>query len=134
MNTTPTRWTVTDVAARFEEAAYTVRRLPPVRVQGYVSTWPPIVHTVMEQLQSDRKPLRLGPPAADAISRMEETIQWIFFLEDEDERRLIWLRAACVPWKLICRRMGCGRTKAWQLWTVALLKIVLRLNSKKRGR
>jgi hypothetical protein len=28
-------WTIEDVAARFEEAPSTGRRLPPVRVQGY---------------------------------------------------------------------------------------------------
>ncbi len=128
------KWTVTDVTDRFEEAAYTLRRMPPVRVQGYVSTWPDIVRTAMEQLQQDRLPMRLGPPQADAISRMEETIQWIFWLEDEDERRLIWLRAERVVWKRICWRIGCGRTKAWQMWTIALLRIVTRLNAKHGGR
>lgn len=130
----PKKWTVTDVADRFEDAVYTLKRLPPVKVQGYFSTWPPIVRTVMEQLQEDRVPLRLGPPSSDAVSRMEETIQWIFFLDDEDERRLVWLRAARVPWKPICWRIGCGRTKAWQMWTIALLKIAMRLNAKQRGR
>lgn len=128
------KWTVTDVADRFEDAAYTLKRLPSVRVQGYFSTWPPIVRTTMEQLQEDHVPLRLGPPSAEAITRMEETIQWIFFLDDEGERRLIWLRAARVPWKPICWRIGCGRTKAWQMWTIALLKIAMRLNAKQRGR
>ncbi len=128
------KWTVTDVADRFEEAAATLKRMPPVKVQGYFNAWPEVVRTVMEQLQADRLPMRLGPPPADAISRMEETIEWIFFLEDEDERRLIWLRAERVVWKRICWRIGCGRTKAWQMWTVALLRIVTRLNAKQGGR
>jgi len=126
-------WTVTDIADRFEEAAQTLKRLPPVRVQGYSSTWPEIVRTVMEQLQADRLPMRLGPPLPDAISRMEETINWVFWLE-EDERRLVWLRAARVPWRPICWQLGCGRTKAWQMWTIALLKVATRLNSKPGGR
>lgn len=29
-------WSVDDVAERFREAAQTARRLPPVRVQGYL--------------------------------------------------------------------------------------------------
>ncbi len=132
--TVPEKWTVTDVADRFEEAAYTLKRLPPVKVQGFFSTWPAIVRTVAEQLAEDRLPMRLGPPSAEAVARMEETIQWIFFLDDEAERRLIWLRAARVPWKPICYRIGCGRTKAWQMWTIALLKIAMRLNAKQRGR
>ena len=128
------RWNVIDIVERFEEAIYTLKRLPPVRVQGFFSTWPPIVRTTMEELQAERLPFRLGPPSADAISRMEETIQWIFLLDDEDERRLVWLRAARVPWKPIYRRLGCGRTTAHYRYRVALMKIVMRLNSKQRGR
>lgn len=126
------KWTVTDIADRFEEAAQTLRRLPPVKIQGYQNAWPEVVLTTMELLQSDKLPMRLGPPAADAISRMEETFDWIFWLE-EDERRLIWLRAERVVWKKICWRFGCGRTKAWQMWCVALLKIATRLNARLGG-
>lgn len=126
----PERWTESAVAERFEDAVYTMKRLPPVRVQGYFSAWPAIVRTVAEQLAEDRLPMRLGPPSAEAISRMEETIQWIFFLDDETERRLIWLRAARVPWRLICPRVGYKRTTAWQKWVIALMKITVRLNAK----
>ena len=123
------KWTVTDIADRFEEAVKTLRRMPPVIIKGYFNTWPPIVRTIVEQMQAEQEPLRRGPPSPEAISRMEETIQWIFFLDDEDERRLIWLRAERVHWKQICWRIGCGRTKAWQMWVMALLKIVTRLNA-----
>lgn len=127
------RWTVTDVADRFEEAAYTLKRLPPVKIQGYKTTWPEIVRTVFEKMQEEMLPMRLGPPTADAISRMEETINWVFWLE-EDERRLVWLRAERVPWKQIYRRLGCGRTKAWQLWSCALLTIATYLNAQNGGK
>ena len=123
------KWTVTDIADRFEEAVKTLRRMPPVIIKGYFNTGPPIVRTIVEQMQAEREPLRRGPPSPEAISRMEETIQWIFLLDDEDERRLIWLRAERVHWKQICWRIGCGRTKAWQMWVMALLKIVTRLNA-----
>jgi hypothetical protein len=122
------KWTITDIADRFEEAANTLRRMPPVNLHGYFNTWPPIVRTIMEQMQAEKEPLRRGPPTAEAISRMEETLDWIFFLDSEDERRLVWLRAERVYWKQICWRIGCGRTKAWQMWVMALLKIVTRLN------
>jgi len=123
------KWTVTDIADRFEQAVKTLRRMPPVVIKGYFNTWPPIVRTIVEQMQAEQEPLRRGPPSPEAISRMEETIQWIFLLDDEDERRLIWLRAERVHWKQICWRIGCGRTKAWQMWVMALLKIVTRLNA-----
>ena len=130
----PKKWTVTDVADRFEEAAQTLRRMPPVKVQGYFNVYPDVIRTSIDLMQADVLPMRLGPPSAEAISRMEETIQWIFYLDDEEERRLVWLRAERVVWKRICWRLGCGRTKAWQMWTYALLKIVTRLNSKLGGR
>lgn len=133
MNKKGKNWTMVDVIDRFEQAISTLKRLPPVRVQGYISNWPPVIRTVMEQLQAEKTPVYLGPPQADAISRMEETIQWIFFLEDEEERRLIWLRAARVPWKPIYRRLGCGRTTAHYRYRMALLKIVIRLNAKPSG-
>ena len=123
------KWTVTDIADRFEQAVKTLRRMPPVVIKGYFNTWPPIVRTIVEQMQAEQEPLRRGPPSAEAISRMEETIQWIFLLDDEDERRLIWLRAERVHGKQMCWRIGCGRTKAWQMWVMALLKIVTRLNA-----
>lgn len=126
-------WTMPEVATRFEQAMKTLRRLPSVKVQGYFNVWPAIVRTTAEQLGMEVDPLRMGPPSAEAIDEMEETIQWIFLLDNEEERRLIWLRAARVPWRPICWRLGCGRTTAYHMWKVALLKIVTRLNVKRNG-
>lgn len=123
-----TEYTVTDVAARFQEAARTLRRLPPVALNKHLSTWPPVIRTVMENLQAEPEPMRFGPPSAQAISRMDEVMGWIFYLESEDERRLVWLRAERVPWKKICWKIGCCRTTAYHMWRVAILKITFRLN------
>ena len=127
------RYTVTDVADRFEEAASTLRRLPAVHVQGYFNLMPEVIRTSVEIMQMEPEERRVGPPTAEAISRMEEVLDWIFYLEDEEERRLVWLRAERVYWKQICWRLGCGRTKAWQMWTYALLKITTRLNTRQSG-
>lgn len=128
------RYSVTDVVDRFEEAAKTLHRLPRAHVQGHRNAWPEVIHSTIEILQMEPNPIRLGPPPAEAISRMEECFEWIFWLDNEQERRLIWLRAEKVYWKQICARIGCGRTKAWQLYTIALLKIVTRLNANQGGR
>jgi hypothetical protein len=122
------KWTVTDVADRFVEAASTLRRLPNVHVQRHGSHWPAIIHTALELWEQEKMPIRRGPPLPDAISRMEETIQWIFLIDDEGERRLVWLRAEKVRWRDICLYFCCGRTKAWQMWGMALLTIATRLN------
>lgn len=126
-------YTMIEIADRFEEAAHTIKRLPKVKVPGYFNTWPPIVRTIWEQIAMDKEYIQLSPPTPEAISKMEETIQWIFLLDEEDERRLVWLRAARVPWKLICWRLGCGRTTAYHMWRVALLKISTRLNAARNG-
>jgi len=130
----PRKYTVTDVADRFEQAAQTLHRLPRVGVQGYFNAMPEVIRTAAETLQEEKLPMRLGPPSAEAISKMEEGLEWIWWLDDEDERRLVWLRAERVVWKRICWRLGCGRTKAWQMWTYSLLKIVTRLNTAQGGR
>ena len=48
-------WTIENVAARFEEAASTGRRLPPVRVQGYFNCWPAFVRKEWESFAADEK-------------------------------------------------------------------------------
>jgi hypothetical protein len=45
------------------------------------------------------------------------------------ERKLIWSRAARVPWKQISGELGCDRTTAWRRWQLALTKIAARLNA-----
>lgn len=124
------KWIVTDVADRFEEAVSTLRRLPDTRITGHFNAWPQVVHSTVELMRAEKQPLKLGAPSSAAISRMEECFDWILWLDDETERKLIWLRANKVYWKQICWQVGFSRTKAWQLYTMALLKIVTRLNTK----
>ncbi len=122
-----TQWTAKMVAERFEEAILTLRRLPPVKVPGYFNMWPAVIHTEIEILQQEKRPLKLGPPAPDAIDRLDETLQWVLWVEVE-ERKLIWLRAGRVPWRPICLRLGVDRTTAWRQHTNALNKIAKNLN------
>jgi Domain of unknown function (DUF6362) len=93
-------------------------------VRGFYSLLP----LVPDAPAGDGARTRPAAPAPDAIDRMDEAIGWLMWL-DLEERRLAWLRAEGMPWKRITRRLGIGRTTAWQRWTVALLKIVVRLNA-----
>jgi hypothetical protein len=120
-------WTADDVADHFEEAFRTLRKLPPVKAQGYFSTWPAVVHTAREIAFMEPEPMRVWPSSA-AISRLEQTFDWMPWLE-EAERKLIWSRAARVPWKQICGELGCDRTTAWRRWQLALTKIASRVNA-----
>ena len=115
-----------EVEERLRSAARTLRRLPNVKVQGYFSTWPTIIREPLEILQMEPEPMRITPSMAD-ITEMEEVLfVWLKWLEPE-ERRLVWLRAERVRWKLICGRFGVGRTKAWEMYRRALACIAAKL-------
>ena len=113
------RWNNGAVAARLEEAADTLARLPDQRVHGVYDLWPKLIGAAGRQV----RPAAASP---EAIDRMDEALGWLLWLEPE-ERQLVWLRAEGLPWKWITRRLGIGRTTAWQRWTTALLKIAVRL-------
>jgi hypothetical protein len=116
-----TGWTPELVAERLAESADVLARLPDERVRGLYDLWPRLVG----------EPCRHARPAAaapEAIDRMDETLGWLMWL-DPEERQLVWLRAEGMPWKWITRRLGIGRTTAWQRWTTALLKIAVRLDT-----
>jgi hypothetical protein len=115
------RWDQETVASRLEKAADVLARLPEARMRGLYDLWPKLVG----------EPCRHARPAAaapEAIDRMDEVLGWLLWL-DPEERTLVWLRAERLPWKWITRRLGIGRTTAWQRWTLALLKISIRLNA-----
>jgi len=73
------------------------------------------------------EPMRVWP-SASAITRLEQTFDWVLWL-NEAERKLIWSRAARVPWKQITYEMGVDRSTAWRRHKLALTKIAARLNA-----
>jgi hypothetical protein len=119
-------WTADAVAKHFAEAFQTLRRLPPVRARGYFNSWPAIVRTRQEIAGMEAEPMRFAPSPC-AITRLEQTFDWVLWIE-EAERKLIWSRAAKVPWRQITTEMGCDRTTAWRRLQNALGKIASRLN------
>ena len=124
---TDQKWTKEQVAERFEAAVRTLRRLPPVRVRGYISSWPEIIYTKREIAMMDQKPKR-WPPTAEAISEMEETCRWVSLLDQVDDRKIIWYRASRLPWREICVRLGVARSTANWRWQKAILTITNKLN------
>ena len=122
-----TAWTMEDVAARFEEAASTGRRLPPVRVQGYFNTWPVIVRKEWESFAADEKVFRPFPPSPEAIDRMLETMRWVQWLEVE-QRHLVWMRAKRFGWREISIRFACCTKTAQRQWQKALQTLADHLN------
>lgn len=121
------KWTASKVADHFEEAISTLKKLPPVKQQGYFNAWPDMVYSEREKMFMEKMPMKLRA-TPDAISRLEQTFDWMCWIEIE-ERKLIWKRAAKVRWKVICWDLGCDRSTAWRKWVIACTKIATRLNA-----
>lgn len=119
-------WTAALAEARLIEAADVMRRLPPVRVQGYFSTWPAFVHDFADRVGQAPRSMRRPPPNPDAITRAETTLLWLRWLEVEDAR-LVWMRAGRARWREICQRFALSRATANRRYDYALTVIVWRL-------
>lgn len=126
-------WTVEMVEERLVEAADVMRRLPSVRVPGYFNTWPAMVVEFADLVGQEPEPMRLSPPSPAAISRMEQTLLWLRWLDPIDAK-IVWARATGERWKSICWKTGLGRTAANQHWLYALSILAWKLNGRKPGR
>ena len=128
-----TQWTPSLVEERLAEATYVLKRLPAERRQGYFSTWPKMRVEFADLVGQTPEPMRLPPPSAAAISRMEETLSWTVGLDPIDGK-IIWLRAGGERWKTICWKVGLARATANERWLYALCVIAWRLNGKQHRR
>ena len=122
-------WTPEMVEQRLIEAASVLRRLPAERGQGYFSTWPRMAVEFSDLVGQTPEPMRLPPPSAAAISRMEQTLGWAAWLEPIDAK-IAWLRASGTRWKEICWEVGLARAAAHEHWLYALGVIAWRLNGR----
>jgi len=123
-------WTPSLIEERFVEAADVMKRLPDVRVPGYFNTWPKALQEFADLVGQDPPQLRRPRPAPDAISRMEETLGWLVWLEPVDAK-IVWRRASGERWKAICWTVGLARSAAHQHWLYALCVISLRLSGRR---
>lgn len=119
-------WTAARVEERLSEAADVMKRLPPVRVQGYFNTWPAIAHDFADRVGQEPQRMRRPPPSPEAITRAEATLLWLRWLE-VDDARLVWMRAERARWREICQRFGMARSTANRRYDYALAVIMWRL-------
>ena len=118
-----------EIEDRFEEAAYTLKRLPNPTgsgPRGYGKSWPEYVHEAKDAYGYHEVQMRVVPSAA-AIHRMDECIDWLRLLAPE-EARIVWMRAEGARWRQVCIRAGCVRSTAWRRWAAALLTVAKHLN------
>ena len=128
------KWTAKMVAAQMEEAARTLRtlRVSGLKPRGYVSSWPDVVLGPDEAYGWDDTEVRPGPPTPEAITRMDEALQWLCWLEP-DQARLVWMHAEGVPRKTICAKVGMSRMTAWRVWMASLMTIASAINVSRRA-
>lgn len=123
------KWTPKMVAERIEEAATTLRRLnvSGLKPKVYGSSWPDVIHEFSEAYGYNDLVVRLGPPSAEAITLMDQTMEWLHWLEVE-QVQVVWLYAEGVPRKVIAAKVGLSRAAIWRMWASALTVIATRLN------
>jgi len=122
-------WTPAMVEERLIEAAAVLRRLPRERGQGYFSTWPQTFVEFSDLVGQTPEPMRLPPPSAAAISRMDTALPWLLWLAPLDAK-IVWRRASGERWKSICWSVGLARAAAHEHWLYALCVVAWRLNGR----
>ncbi|PWR24009.1 DUF6362 family protein [Zavarzinia compransoris] len=123
-------WTGELVAARLEEAADTLRRLPDTETKyrlGLRSAWPDVVRESVAVQASTGVRVRLGPPSPGAIDRLEATIGWLSLLT-EAQRRIAWALASGISAARLARMIGCHRNTIANRQAAALRIIAGHLN------
>lgn len=119
--------TIEDIKEKLEFAAEIMRRLPPVKVQGYICSWPNFVRKEDEIKGTSDIWLH---PLPEEITAMENILEWLRFVPLE-ERRLIWLRACGMGWKHLAKYCKKSRTTLDRHYNGGLNKILAALTEKK---
>ena len=114
------------VAERLKEAAATLRQLPKEKISLLKSNWPETIPT-WGDYGDEKAKVRLGPPPPDAIDRMDETLEWLGWIERE-ESKLIWDVACGVNRKVIGAKFGVHRATIWREWKAIVRKLTAIIN------
>ncbi len=99
-------------------AAMVMRRMPAVKVQGYICAWPKFFCDEDALNQSD---IWL-PPLPEEVRAMEEILEWLKLIAVE-ERRIVWLRSCGLGWKTISSRSRKSRSTLIRQYNFALEEI-----------
>ena len=105
------RWTPDRVRARLEEAAETLKRLPAVGCfpAALRAQWPDVVRTFWEAYGADAPCRPRVRPHPAAISRMDEALPWLRWVDDPGRRMVCFARAAGVGEKRLAEEIAVSR-------------------------
>lgn len=117
--------TINEIKESVAFAANIMRRLPAVKVQGYLCAWPKFCY------DADDFPSQSNiwmTPLPQEIETMEEILEWLKCISI-DKRRIVWLRACGMGWKKICSRMNKPRSTLARDYHYALFEVQNMLKS-----
>ena len=121
-------WTSEKVAEAIKCAVEVSKRLPRVAPKGYKVSWVDICYERYEIYFMDKKVYRKHPLTKFEIALLDNVLEWVQILPTEEEKKIIWLKASLIPWKIICKRIGKSRQTLWTTWRNSLDYIAKNLN------
>ena len=80
------RWSESEIEARIEEAVETLKRIPVPDIQRSVTRWPDFIHDSHEAYGYTTFRAPRSPAAPDAISRLDETLDWLRWSRSTSDR------------------------------------------------
>ena len=113
---------IMELASCYREAWLTSQRLESGIYLRHASVWP-------EMHGAEQASSKVRPTPED-VERLVECINWLTVLND-DERKLIWLRASGLDWRSIATRSGIPRSTIYRHWHKTLLSLSLKVAREK---
>ena len=111
--------TIDEIKENMAFAANIMRRLPAVKVQGYLCAWPKFCYDADDFPSSENVWMM---PLPEEVELMEEILEWLKWISVE-KRRIVWLRACGLGWKRLCDRMHKPRSSLARDYQKALNEI-----------
>lgn len=129
------------IADRIEEAAETLRRMPDrerslLRKSERGQEWPLMLHQATEHAAYEGIKIRLPPPSAARITRMDEALDWLLDLarDEPDYFKPVWL--ICAERKSLARSayiLGFDKRTVLKRKTAGLTYIVVSAMPRQRA-
>ena len=125
-------WTEETVRERLADALTTLRRwrLPPHAFPGRVRSTMPEPLREAGDAPPDSDLTDRTPPSAKAIQRMEETLPWLYWIDEPRRRKAVCLRAMGVSWRRVAAAISVASPETARAWEAAAIRdIARRLNA-----
>lgn len=136
-------WTAATVKERLEEAAATLKALPMPkggRPAGHRVAWPEMVQSVWEaynglsefEIHERQRDLNAQKtrvtPTAEQITRMDEALDWLYYIKQPLHRRVVFARAMGVGATKLARELDVHRNTIGNWYEHGIERILISMN------